>query len=615
MAGSTLHRFQQGDRRFVVDTETCFCFECDDVSWAVLDHYPHTPVNRILHLVGRDHPVREVEEVIGELEWLRSSKSILPAVGQKERLKQFEQPHELARIDMRADAAIGDAIAQNVSGAMALLLGRSGTRKSLQMRIRTGALSPDALSAPVVAAFRDAGLAGKSLEVALESEMALAGRDAKALAGHGVAVSVSLKSDEVAVQIPAFRKALGKSLAHVGATSGAAATLTPGHGDFRDGVAYLRAAGFTQIEIDLPGAYATVPRPEPAELLAGMQAVAVYYAQQLHAGNYFRLEPIAATFHQIYEGTARPRSDGSGTSELALAADGAVYPSRYFLGRADFKLGSLASGQVDEDRRGAFDDLGALTTSPCSRCWARNLCGGGHSAIHEALSGGIRTPDAAWCESQREWFAAAIAAFNLLSAHGVNFARLYANLTPARKPSFWQAAKAAATMKVGVRPIEEADAPLLTRWENWSDATYFLGNEYGMFLATRYDREMDSLHPRGIEQELVVVSRRGEPLGLLKIRPDPRANVARVWIYLHDPARYADSGLRRSFASILAGAARQETFAALLAAAGPGDPGLGEFLEALGFEHAGTERHALFLHDAYHDLELYVISRARWQDL
>lgn len=606
MAAPALHRFEHGGKRFVVDTETCFCFECDDISWAVLDYYPHTPVNRILHLVGQEHPVREVEEVIGELEWLRSTKSILPARNPKEQLKQFELAAELHRVDLRAAGADGEDLAELVGGASALLLGRAGTRTELLLRV-DAAEPPLALAGPAERAFRDAGLAGKSLRIEVCVPVTPGGRDAKPLADHEVTVSVPLTAGDAAAGLESLQRVWRKPLSRIaGAIAGARVTLVPGRPDFSDAVAYLRAAGFTDIELDLPGAYLADPPPDPEAMLAGMQAVAVYYAGQLHEGNYFRLEPIASAFHQIYEGTARSRSDGSGTHELAVDADGAVYPSRYFVGRAASRLGDLRAGKLDEARRAPFDDLGALTTSPCSLCWARNLCGGGHSAIHEAIGGGIRTPDPAWCDSQRAWFAAAIAAFNLLSAHGVNFARLYANLQPGKKPGFWQAAKLAVTMKAGVRPIEEADAPLLTKWENWSDAVYFLGNEYGMFLATQYDREMDSIHPRGIEQELMAVSRRGEPIGLLKIRPEPRTNLARVWVYLRDSRHYADPGLRRSFGRILAEAAGHEAFSTLLAAAGPGDPGLGAFLEALGFQHAGTEREALFLHDAYHDIELYV---------
>ena len=611
MEATSLHRFAQGGRRFVVDTETCFCFECDEVSWSVLEHYPHTPVNRILHLIGDTHPVREVEEVIGELEWLRSTKSILPSAGPKDRLKQFELSQDLKEVDLRLPAFMGGA-EHLLSGALALLFGRSGARKDLTLRLHcSGArIEPDALAALLARAFRDARLAGKSLTVEVQLPMP----ESKPLAGHQAFAVLSLSgADGAAPLLHVLSSSLGGKLSKLSAVaegvSGAAmgVLLVPGSAVFSEAVAYLNGQGFKRIDLDVPAAYQANSALDPAAMLHGMQTTAVYYAQQLAQGNYFRLEPIASTFRQIYEGTAQARSDGSGTQSLAIDEHGVLYPSRYFLGRSAFAMGKLAEGNFDDTVRGPFDDLGAHTTPGCIQCWARNLCGGGHSAIHHALSGAIRKPNALWCESQRDWFAAAIAAFNLLSAQGVNFARLYQNLQPRKKLSLWQAARTAMVMKVGVRPIEEADAPLLTRWENWSDATYFLGNEYGMFLATNYDREMDSLHPRGIEQELMIVSRRNEPLGLLKLRPEQRLGVARVWFFLKDPAGYADSAMRKSFGHILSEAAGQAAFSTLVAAAGPGDPGLGDFLKALGFHHAGTERQALYLHDAYHDIDVFTL--------
>ena len=35
MAGP-LHRFERGGRRFVLDPDTVFCFQCDDISWDVI---------------------------------------------------------------------------------------------------------------------------------------------------------------------------------------------------------------------------------------------------------------------------------------------------------------------------------------------------------------------------------------------------------------------------------------------------------------------------------------------------------------------------------------------------------------------------------------------------
>ncbi len=612
MEASSLHRFEQGGRRFVLDMETCFCFECDEVSWSVMEHYPHTPVNRILHLLGEHHPVKEVEEVIGELEWLRSTKSILPALGPKERLKQFEVSSELQEVTLRLPALIGPACETLVSGALTLLLGRSGARKDVVLRLQTleSRFQAEGLAHMVERAFRDMRLAGKTLTV----EVIVPLPSAKPLADHAMSAILTLaEAGSAEALFRALSSAATGRLSKLSALAEGAAgasmgvALVPGSASFSEAIPWLNEQGFKRIDIDIPAAYRARPDLDPAAMLVGMQTVAVYYAQQLLKGNFFRLEPIAATFRQIYEGVAQSRSDGSGTHALAVDERGDIYPSRYFMGNETFRLGSVADGSLDDATRGAFDDLGVATTAPCIHCWARNLCGGGHSAIHHSLGGGIRKPSSAWCERQRDWFAAAIAAFNLLSSQGVNFARLYQNLQPRKKLSLWQVARTAMTVKVGVRPIEESDAPLLTRWENWSDAAYFLGNEYGMFLATNYDREMDSLHPRGIEQELMIVSRRNEPLGLLKLRPETRLGVARVWFFLKDPAGYADSGLRKSFGHILKEAAGQAAFKTLIAAAGPGDPGLGDFLKALGFQHAGTERQSLFVHDVYHDIDVFTL--------
>ena len=36
-------------------------------------------------------------------------------------------------------------------------------------------------------------------------------------------------------------------------------------------------------------------------------------------------------------------------------------------------------------------------------------------------------------------------------------------------------------------------------------------------MATRYEREMDALHPQTLDQELVLVRKDGTPFGLLKL--------------------------------------------------------------------------------------------------
>ncbi|HIJ65503.1 MAG TPA: GNAT family N-acetyltransferase, partial [Candidatus Hydrogenedentes bacterium] len=381
--------------------------------------------------------------------------------------------------------------------------------------------------------------------------------------------------------------------------------VCPKHPEFGGVVPALDNAGFKIIELDLDGAYAADPRLEPQTMLAGLSQSAVYYAEKLRAHNYFRLDPIAPLFWRIYNGSPQPRSDPAGTNELAVDETGHVYPSWRLMGREEFRLGALQDGIIDEERLAEFENVGSVTTAACMRCWARNLCGGGTAAVHHALTGSFRTPCPDWCNAQREWMAAAVSAFNILSSAGVNFSRVYNTLASSAKPSLFALARAAFRMTVGMRPIEEADAAMLARWENWSDAAYFVYDESAVLMATRYDREMDALHPRGIDHELILLRKSGAPFGLLKIRPEQTPGTARAFVYLRNEADYAADSVRRGFRAILKEAGAQQSLRSFTVPAMKWEKKFAEFLLALGFSKAGTQREAVYLHGHYHDVDLY----------
>ncbi|HNR30532.1 MAG TPA: GNAT family N-acetyltransferase, partial [Candidatus Hydrogenedentes bacterium] len=316
-------------------------------------------------------------------------------------------------------------------------------------------------------------------------------------------------------------------------------------------------------------------------------------------------------FLRIYQGEPVRRTDPVGTNELAVDASGGVYPSRLWMGNPAFRAGILEEGRLDEALLKRFDDVGAVTTPACMRCWARGLCGGGVAAVHHALSGNFRLPHAPWCDAQRAWLEAAVAAFNLLAARGVHFTRIYQNLGRAGRPSLFQLARAAFGARVGVRPLEEGDAELLTRWENWNEAAYFLCTESGMFMATRYDREMDSLYPRDYEREFMLLRKTGAPIGLMRVRPDRIPRTARAWLYLRDQADYADRSVHRGLRHILEEAAKQTAEGGLrriTVPVSPSEDALAGFLDALGFQREGVEREALYLHGRYHDVRIYALN-------
>ena len=105
---------------------------------------------------------------------------------------------------------------------------------------------------------------------------------------------------------------------------------------------------------------------------------------------------------------------------------------------------------------------------------------------------------------------------------------------------------------------------------------------------------------------------RGEPMGLLKVRPERFQNAAQAWLYLHDQADYASDTVRRGFRAILQEAGGQQSISRLTIPASSKEQGLQAFLQAVGFTQLGTLRQALYLHGAYHDVQLFGI---RLEDL
>ena len=634
MGKEVIHRFEQDGRRFAIDPETCFCFECDAVSWDVLAYYPDASVTRILHELGGRHDPKELKEVVSELEWLRATKSILPHTPPDKFIKQFEIQRGLRCLTVRLPrhepvaaparrgwfgrpAVVLSQTARDMGiRAIELLLARSDVQKDLSIAFleEDCAGRADLLADLCVRALQSAAVAGKKLTAAVEISGVEVGDPPEALQGHGVRVQLEFRqATDVSAILKSFVKSgfetlprLAKALDREGCTG--RIIVQPNHPAYGQVVRVLHDAGFRFIELDLDGAHVSNPALEPGSMLEGLRESAVYYARELQANRYFRLEPIASLFHRIHEGQPLRRADAAGVHELAVNEDGSLYPSRRMVGRKEFRAGSLTEGTVDEALLRRFDDVGSMTTAACRRCWARNLCGGGCAAVHHAFTGSYRRPHEPWCDAQRAWMASAVAAFNLLTSAGVNFSRIYGAVAGAAKPSLWTMVRAAMQMTVSMRPIEEGDAPMLAKWENWSDASYFVCHPGGVLLATVYEREMDALHPQTLEQEMVLTRRTGEPIGLFRMGPDKTAGVALAAVFLRDPADYGSQEIRKGCRLLLDEAGKQQALRRILVHAGDHEPHLQEFLAALGFERAGTLREGLFLHGRRHDVGVYVLS-------
>lgn len=610
-----LHRFEAEGKCFAIDTQTCFCFECDSITRDVLEWYPQEPVNRIYHLLEGKYPRKDLEEVVGELEWLRVTKAILSPPGDQELLDLATRTGGLGRVVLMMDNTPGDEARAAQAGR--LLLARSVDEKNLALSLRFPNFAPwdwTALASTLDEIRGTARLADKRLRIEVDipfrplQEMRgeppdhifrsrLTPADAADLAGFFSGIS-ALANGKPKAALDVFQKKAAPERVRI--------VAVPGSASFHGLVETLHKAGYTDIVLDIPSAWASGGLRDPEAVTDALRANAAYFADQMLRNTVFRVEPLASLFNTIHTGTPVYRRDKSGIEALAADSDGCLYPSPAFAGNPEFALGTLAGGTLSEAAREPFLLSGALQIPACLRCWARGLCGGGHAAIHHARTGCVRTPDDAWCDAQRRWCEIAVAAFHRISSSGVNFSHLVSAMQPkAQHISLFTAAKAIFQGRLGVRPLREDDAALLVRWQNWNRAAYFVCNDAGTLTATQYDREMDALHPPPQFQELVLTRRDGAPCGLVKLYPVPERRLALAWLYLHDPALYAKSGVSHTLRDLLAEVCRAGQLRHVITPVTGGETALAGALLAAGFTHAGTQREALYQRGGYQDVHLY----------
>lgn len=92
---------------------------------------------------------------------------------------------------------------------------------------------------------------------------------------------------------------------------------------------------------------------------------------------------------------------GAGHQYLAVTPAGELYPCHQFVGKAEFRLGSVYHGIDRPQISRMFAAANALTKPACRSCWARYLCGGGCHAQAFAFNQDLLQPYHLGCQLMR----------------------------------------------------------------------------------------------------------------------------------------------------------------------------------------------------------------------
>ncbi|MGF7184047.1 uncharacterized protein GGQ84_000122 [Desulfitispora alkaliphila] len=89
---------------------------------------------------------------------------------------------------------------------------------------------------------------------------------------------------------------------------------------------------------------------------------------------------------------------GAGHEYLAVTPTGDLYPCHQFVGREEYKLGTVSDGVTKKDLVKKFQNAHIYNKEECTECWARFYCSGGCHANSLGDTGDIYKPYKVGCE-------------------------------------------------------------------------------------------------------------------------------------------------------------------------------------------------------------------------
>ena len=183
-------------------------------------------------------------------------------------------------------------------------------------------------------------------------------------------------------------------------------TFTNRNLDFTNDVKALREMGFEQISLEpvvLPDESPYAIRAEHVEtVLAEYDTLASFLLSERKAGRWFNF------FHFMVDLAGGPclkkrvSGCGAGAEYVAVSPDGDIFPCHQFVGEAEWKMGSVLSGEFNTGMQQDFLSCNILTKPECRACWAKYFCSGGCAANAWKYNGDIRKPYRATCEFEKK---------------------------------------------------------------------------------------------------------------------------------------------------------------------------------------------------------------------
>ena len=189
-------------------------------------------------------------------------------------------------------------------------------------------------------------------------------------------------------------------------------TFTSHNLDFAEDVLSIAAAGYDRLSVEPvtadPGCGYDLTEDDLPKIEAEYDRLTDIMLERKKEGKPFTFFHFMVDLDQGPCVVKRLRGCGAGYEYVAVTPDGDIYPCHQFVGKDEFKQGSVLDQSFNMDIAQKFAGMNIYSRPKCQKCWAKFYCSGGCSAANYNMNHDMNDSYDLGCEMERKRLECAI---------------------------------------------------------------------------------------------------------------------------------------------------------------------------------------------------------------